>query len=293
MFIFYWCHELILFYYILMRVFGYGSLMCEQSLISTCPSASGFRRGILIGFKRVFNLVSVGRIKNQLCDPQSLELAAVAVCKDPNFTVQGVLFDIGDDDVEAYKNREHRYQFLEVEIEEEDGESTLALVCVESDDETYKRKCGTSSEYEKRVYQYYHGQLWGRVDILPIRSYLSLIRMANIKLGGPNLHSHFIDNSFTASGISIRQYIINNPISSLCEGTLNLYGLGLTDEQAENLHISCRGSENTIHTINLEENFLTRLPSWVMVYKDSLKVVLVSNNQIKEKHCEWEFSVVF
>ena len=44
-------------------IFGYGSLLSYQSVLTTMPSAFNFRSGILTGYSRNFNLVSINGLK--------------------------------------------------------------------------------------------------------------------------------------------------------------------------------------------------------------------------------------
>ena len=45
-------------------IFGYGSLMSYQSVLTTMPSASNFRAASLSDYSRNFNLVSVSGIRS-------------------------------------------------------------------------------------------------------------------------------------------------------------------------------------------------------------------------------------
>ena len=106
----------------MVTIFGYGSLMNIQSKLRTMPSATQFRPATLPDYQRVFSLVSISSIRNGLANFETNEIAALAICPIIRSTpsdsasskhcVHGILFDIPEDELEAYFDREHRYKLM-------------------------------------------------------------------------------------------------------------------------------------------------------------------------------------
>lgn len=258
-------------------VFGYGSLISETSLKQTCPSATNIRLGLLKNYKRVFSLVSISRLKAKLTDINSPHLAAVAVRPSQNYSTIGILFEIPSEEIEAYLEREHRYE-IKTEKVKEIGTKTIinAMICIESSDQNYKIKCGTEEEFYSRVGQHYSGSLWHRKDILPIPQYINLIREACFT-HGLEVHDNFIESSFTTIGISIKDYLQQNIEIALIQSEWQLYALKLTDTLTEsyvipdNLHVT---------HLYLDHNFLSNPPSWIFSLQ-SIQYLTLHNNQIE------------
>lgn len=213
-------------------IFGYGSLMELDSLRETCPSARNLRVGKLDGYIRVFNLVSVKRIREKICTEESKEIAVVSVRAKEGSTSLGVMFDIDEDQVAAYKLRERGYKFCTVPVIELDTSKEFnCLLCYENNEEDYKLKYKSQEEFHQQIGQFYSGQIWNRQDIFPIRRYLSSIRRASFLLGGQNLHSHILDNSYLSNGsATIRQYLRSKPQAAFVDSFWDLSDLLLTDD---------------------------------------------------------------
>lgn len=169
--------------------------MDPSSALRTMPSAINFQPAVLYGYQRIYNLVSISGIRSGLSNSDTKEMAALSIRKsfDENDRVMGCVFEIPQSDLAAYFNREHRYKPMEVSISilstAADGTSTSlssyssVWTVIQQSDEEYQRSM-SSEEFRERVLQYYDGQLWGRSDIFPMRSYSNDVIAAAYKLGG-------------------------------------------------------------------------------------------------------------
>jgi cation transport regulator ChaC len=179
----------------LVSIFGYGSLMDNFSARRTMPRAKNFQPAILRGFERVYNLFSIGGVKDGSSNMDTSEVAALAIREtslDSSF-VFGCIFDIPESELGSYLEREHRYKAIEIDV-------SVPIVCdinsssspsriqrawtvVQQTDEEYRALMSTE-EYHDRVLRFYKGKLWGRPDILPKRAYSNAVIAAAHKLGG-------------------------------------------------------------------------------------------------------------
>ena len=161
--------------------------MTYQSVLMTMPHALNHRFATLYDYERVFDLVSISGIRTQKANLDTLEMAALSIHPQPHAKVHGVCFDIPEEELDAYKEREHRYIVKEVLVEEDLNVSdsnterkdtndksttmTTAYTVVQNTDENYFREMPLQEKYE-RIEQYYNGSLWSRTDIVPLRQYL-------------------------------------------------------------------------------------------------------------------------
>ena len=259
-------------------IFGYGSLMNLESLRETCPSARNLRIGRLEGYIRVFNLVSVKRIRLQICTVESKEIAVVSVRPKEGATSLGVMFDIDEEDLSAYKLRERGYKFCFVPVVELDSSKEYTcLLCYENNEEDYRSLFQSPDEFHQQIGQYYTGQLWNRQDIFPIRRYLSLIRRSSFLLGGKDFHSHILDNSYLSDGsASIREYLRTKPHAAFVNSFWDLSDLFLSDNELEILE-RC---DDIVDKLYLSHNKLKTFPKRLL--SSNLKELDLSFNEIEE-----------
>lgn len=199
-------------------VFGYGSLMSEASARQTMPCLRRFGVARVRGLRRIFNLVSISLLRSGQTAVGDKELAAVAAepaGDDERSELLGSVFEIPARDLEAYREREHRYRFAQVEAQVLDASrrvvaTVTAEICLRSSDAEYREKCGSREEYHRRVGQFYAGALW-RDDVLPASGYLRLCLDAAAALGADIL-DNFLDSSLLADGVTtIREYLRRRP----------------------------------------------------------------------------------
>ena len=179
-------------------IFGYGSLMNAASTFSTLPSATNFRAGVLSDYTRTFNLVSISGIRSGSANFETNELAALAIRHKEGSTVKGCVFDIPQDELEAYFEREHRYKRLEVLVTDPSlGTDFKCWTVVEHSDTEYASSM-PPDEFDARIRKYYDGQLWGRRDIFPMRDYLELAVSAAYFLGGEEWLRNILEDTVLA-----------------------------------------------------------------------------------------------
>ena len=99
-----------------MKIFGYGSLMCEDSLKSTVHEYTVLKEVCLQGYRRVFNLKSKGRINEETGNHSCV----LNLEKDERSKICGRLYDIPEKIIDALHLREEGYEMSEVAFS--DGE---------------------------------------------------------------------------------------------------------------------------------------------------------------------------
>jgi cation transport regulator ChaC len=213
-------------------IFGYGSLMTYSSVLKTMPSAKNHRRAVTLpplreadgreawGFERAFTLVSISGIKSGSANFETMEVSALALRKAPSTRpgseVQGVVFEIPESEWEPYKEREHRYKFLEIDVKDEYGNRLSSWTVFERTDEEY-RATMPEKEYQERVLQYFQGRLWGDPSVKPLRQYLINCIQAAIDIEGEgegkdtSSLANLWDHAYLADGTSIRNYVLSEP----------------------------------------------------------------------------------
>lgn len=109
------------------KIFGYGSLLSEDSLKKTVPSATNITPSLLKNYKRVFDLKALRRI----CHIHGKPIAVLNIVKSKDHFLNGITFDMDEKDFEALKDREIMYEFVEVNVKNlKTNEMTLALTPV-------------------------------------------------------------------------------------------------------------------------------------------------------------------
>lgn len=198
-------------YPVVVTIFGYGSLMDISSAVKTVPSARNLREARLDGYTRMYNLVSIGGIKSGNANQDTKEMAALAISKRPGAYVLGCLFEIDAAELDGYLLREHRYKVCEVEVFDYQNEKLVHATTVisQSDEEYYAKLPRESPEYEDMVGRWYSGTLWGRSDILPMKSYMINCVIAAYHLGDKQWLDNMLDGTFLADNTtSLRSYML-------------------------------------------------------------------------------------
>ena len=195
----------------MVTIFGYGSLMERSSAQKTMPSAKNFRRGKLMDYIRMFNLVSISGIRSGVANIMSKEIAALSIRTKTDSCVMGVLFDLPTEQLDGYLEREHRYKPIQASVwDESHNTNSIAWTVVEQTDAEYLiNRCSNSeAEYFQRVKQYYDGSLWGRNDILPMPKYCITCLTAAYVLGGIDYINNMLDYTMLADNeTSLRSYL--------------------------------------------------------------------------------------
>jgi len=98
-----------------MYIFGFGSLMNQESLQRTLPGKSIEGWVVLKGYRRVFN--KAGRRGHRYLNLKP----------DPNYKVKGVLIRVTQDELEELKRREEGYNLVNItsQIEKRGSEDSV------------------------------------------------------------------------------------------------------------------------------------------------------------------------
>jgi hypothetical protein len=184
----------------------------------------------------VFSLVSISSCRSGVANWGTKEVGALAIrsprddelgsssSSGSQNKVYGCVFDIPEDELASYLEREHRYKPVRVDALVYDATvgggvvvtgSMRSVPCwtvVEQTDEDYSATMSAEEWYD-RIGQYYSsGRLWGRRDILPLRGYLSCCIQAAWELGGDVWLQNILDDTLLADETtSIRCYVEQHP----------------------------------------------------------------------------------
>lgn len=99
-------------------VFGYGSLMNSESLLSTVPNATDIRPAVIKGFTRDFSVWDeVGWVSTNL-DVSDKPFCALDIhaTDDVEALVNGVVFALPDEDLPKLLVREHDYTTIKTTV---------------------------------------------------------------------------------------------------------------------------------------------------------------------------------
>ncbi len=100
------------------KIFGYGSLVNENSIRRTVPNATNIIPVKIKGFVRVFNLPT----KNKRCIINNIPVAVLNIEKSEYYEeMNGVVFDMDETHFEDLKARESSYELFELETYDYEG----------------------------------------------------------------------------------------------------------------------------------------------------------------------------
>ncbi len=188
-------------------VVGYGSLLNGHSVKHSFPGSSGFRAARVNGFVRIFNKVGVVFLEQGMADVAAGKMASCSTERHRDHHLLVSLFEISSGELAIFFEREHRFRFITVEAITRDGRTQQGIMCTRYDDPSYRsQRCGNEDEYQRRVGQFYQGQLW-RDDLLPCTPYLRYCLEAAGSMG-PEVYENFLDHSLLGDRqTSIRHYL--------------------------------------------------------------------------------------
>lgn len=184
---------------------GYGSLMDEASARATTPSLFNWRLGVIQGYGRVFDLISIIRVQKgqargdylTTCTARPMHGCSLHVC----------LYDIPFRELEQLTTRERRLNSEEVTaVQDSDGLACSCVLFTRYSDERYRRERATTDEkWHEEVGQFYAGEKIYVEDRLPVPAYLAECLSAYRRIADED---NFLDNSFLGDArTSIRAYI--------------------------------------------------------------------------------------
>ncbi|AQK93026.1 uncharacterized protein [Zea mays] len=191
-------------------VVGFGSLLSERSARSTFPELEGFRVAVLRGFRRVFAHAAPIFFERGIAIEATKEFSSLSVEPCDSELIVVTVFEIKEEEVPAFIEREHEFRFLAVVPEGLDGVpfTNRAVVCARySNEEYFQERCRGSKEIYNKYYGRYNiDKIW-RDDILPCRLYLRHCVLAAKNLGEP-AYSNFLDHTYLGDRkTTIREYL--------------------------------------------------------------------------------------
>eukprot|EP01080_Neovahlkampfia_damariscottae_P006697 gene6697-10862_t len=183
-------------------IIGVGSLLSTTSAKRTFPELKNFRKGKIQGYKRCFNLVGISALLKGFSNLDTNEITSLSAIKsDPNDVMFVTIFEIKAHNYNSFCEREHRYEIELVKGIDEFDDQFEGLLCCQSTDEKYKKKCCEESEnsFHERVGHCWTEKLWFNTTeeiplndlkiLKPIRPYLILCLNACKSLG-----DDYVDN---------------------------------------------------------------------------------------------------
>ncbi|CAD6334062.1 unnamed protein product [Miscanthus lutarioriparius] len=102
-------------------VVGFGSLLSERSARSTFPELEGFRVAALRGFRRVFAHAAPIFFERGIAIEATKEFSSLSVEPCDSELIVVTVFEIKEEEVPAFIEREHEFRFLAVVPEGLDG----------------------------------------------------------------------------------------------------------------------------------------------------------------------------
>ena len=104
----------------MVTIAGYASLMTEESARRTTPSLEQWRLGVIEGYGRVFDLISIARIRNRHAKGDYLTTCTARPMKGCSLHV--CLYDIPAKEMDALMERERRLDCVQGEaVQDSDG----------------------------------------------------------------------------------------------------------------------------------------------------------------------------
>ncbi|OQR81771.1 hypothetical protein THRCLA_11419 [Thraustotheca clavata] len=207
----------------MVKILGYGSLLSETSVRSTFGvTMKNFRLGRVHNYRRVFSLPGSLFFREKIANLATKEIGGLCVEPSAGSSFIVSIFEVPEEQLPAFYQRELLYDVQNVEYEEHDGTKDKALMCLRWTDEGLVEKHGQAFFDEK--YRA-HGleTVWGwgpESGILPCRVYLRHCLLSVEKLGevesridiSDAVYNDFVENSFLGDRkTTIKEYITKHP----------------------------------------------------------------------------------
>lgn len=177
------------------------------------PSARNHRPAVLKNYRRKFSLACLAVIGRSEADWKTREFASAAAHPEQGARILGCTFDIPLSELPAYLEREHRYRFRMVRVQEristDENHYCNALVCFSTTDDEYHSRFASEEEYQRLIGDVYSGQLWNDPTIRPGRRYLIRCIRAACTMGPRWLFGFLFDTSLV-DGTGLADYIVNH-----------------------------------------------------------------------------------
>lgn len=130
------------------RIFGYGSLINENSLKKTVPNAKNIVPVKLCGYKRVFDLKSCSR----KCSQTGKSVAVLNIVPDLNHSILGVIFEVPLEEFDNLKEREKQYELekiIVVDIRSNEKYESFTFIARDYESYSYTFNSQIQNEYLK------------------------------------------------------------------------------------------------------------------------------------------------
>eukprot|EP00127_Corallochytrium_limacisporum_P007328 Clim_evm15s247 gene=Clim_evmTU15s247 len=173
------------------------------------PSLTNFRVGYVPGHVRIFNQVGMIFLRIGIAMLDEEEICGMGcVKKDGHPDMPVCIFDIPNDELPAFYEREHLYNLDYVDALEADKSTPVKGLCCLAwkDDEELVEKCldGDHTKLAEHKIDGYDGPIY-RKDLLPCRAYLKHCHHAAEQLG---LGEGFLDTTLLGDEITtLRLYL--------------------------------------------------------------------------------------
>lgn len=203
-------------------ILGFGSLLSRKSAESTF-ALSGFRVGVLRGWRRVFTHASPFFCQTGVANPETGEWSSLSVVRDDDAPPTLVaVFEIAEEDMPAFYAREAEYVHTTAEVRPHlfagdagalpaaGGCEGVVCAAFASDEDMIRERYGGDAERFREHYAP-HGieRVWRR-DILPCRVYLRHC-VLSARAWGREVGDNFEDATFLADRrTTVRQHLARN-----------------------------------------------------------------------------------
>lgn len=192
----------------MISLFGYGSLISEDSARSTCPNLQNFHHVYAKDVARIFGKVNLQSLLRGEGNLETMEVSPVILVEKEDALTYGCSFDIPVDEWPAIKAREFDYGEGEItvfDIKTHTPKTVRTFFGLRTDDDIPKNT-EMAKAYWHDTRQHYQGKIY-RNDVLPEPLYLKRCLDA-FKQVGIEMYDNFLDQTYLADGkTTIRNYL--------------------------------------------------------------------------------------
>ncbi len=183
----------------MIKIFGLGTLVLEESARSTYPHLQNFKISRTPDVVRVFGKVNLRAAFRGDVDWDTLEVASCFMEPCAGQDIIGVTFDIPEDEWPAMRLREIDYRCREVPFTALDGSeegTAITFFGFRNDAEFMANKSDEDQKYIHEQRRGYEGAIY-RNDIFPAQSYLEKCLRAYCA-AGEDAYENFLESSYLA-----------------------------------------------------------------------------------------------
>ncbi|DAZ93877.1 TPA: hypothetical protein N0F65_008143 [Lagenidium giganteum] len=202
---------------IMAKIIGFGSLLSEKSARSTFgTSLSNFRLARVRNYRRLFTHPASIFFERGIANLSTKEISSLSTepAEGCVFTVS--VFEIPDDMLPAFYEREEEFKIASVPFEEVDGSpGGEALMCTRWSDEAYIA-AKSVAEFERMYKSHGLDTIWGwdeNSGILPCRIYLRHCVLSVQKLG-EKIYEDFVTTTFLGDRKTTIKHVVERDDTS-------------------------------------------------------------------------------